>query len=237
MNNERKIQAPFFELGPKAYMYGEDFINLAKFADELSVTFSVDIIVTPQCVDIPVISSATQHIHVFAQHMDGIQVGRGVGAVLPEALKAAGASGVLLNHVERRLSNDDLILAMERAKDVGLMTMVCADDKAGAVAVAKLGPTIIITESPEKIGGAARDEEEIKHIIDINNAIHEIDEEILALHGAGISGPDDVFDVIAAGADGTGSTSGIMKSDDPFAMLESMIEAVHNAWLQRKTNI
>ena len=43
----------------------------------------------------------------FAQHMDLLEVGRGVGPVLPEALKAAGAVGVLLNHAEKRLLNDE----------------------------------------------------------------------------------------------------------------------------------
>ena len=32
--------------------------------------------------------------------MDNIEVGRGLAAVLPESLRAAGAQGVMLNHVE-----------------------------------------------------------------------------------------------------------------------------------------
>jgi triosephosphate isomerase len=231
----KMIHTPFFELGPKAFMFGDTFVDLAKFADELCEKYSVDIIVTPQCVDIPRISTSTRNLFVFAQHMDAIHIGRGVGSILPEALKAAGADGVLLNHVERRLSDKDLMLSMERAKEVGLMTMVCADDQAGAINLAKSSPTIIIVESPEKIGGLTRNREEVEAIKKINEAVRQINSQILVLHGAGINGPDDVFDVIAAGADGTGSTSGVMKANDPFAMLETMIEAVHKAWIERKT--
>ena len=78
------IHAPFFELGPKAFMFGDAFVELARFADKLCEKYSVDIIVTPQYVDIPRISDTTVNLFVFAQHMDPIHVGRGVGAVLPE---------------------------------------------------------------------------------------------------------------------------------------------------------
>jgi triosephosphate isomerase len=30
------IQPPFFEIGPKAYMFGEDILKLARTADKLS---------------------------------------------------------------------------------------------------------------------------------------------------------------------------------------------------------
>ena len=50
------------------------------------------------------------------------------------------------------------------------------------------------------------------------------------LHGAGISGARDVYEVIAAGAQGTGSSSAIFTADDPLAMLEDMIRSVREAW-------
>lgn len=230
MQKNRTIRPPFFEIGPKAYMYGKDFINLAIFADELSTKYEVDIIVTPQYVDIPCVFERTKNIFVFAQHMDSIQVGRGIGSVLPEAVKAAGASGVLLNHVERRLSEEQLSRSIDRANEVGLMTMVCADDLDGAINVARLNPTIIIAESPNLIGGGKREKSQMEAIRKLNDAIKDINQNILVLHGAGINGPQDVFNVIAAGAEGTGSTSGIMMADDPFGMLESMIKAVHDVW-------
>ena len=228
------IKPPFFELGPKAYMYGEEFIKLAIFAESLVKKYDVSIIVTPQYVDIPKISEKTRELFVFAQHMDSLTIGRGTGAVLPEAIKSAGADGVLLNHVEKRLPFDELTRTVQRAKEVGLMTMVCADDFNSAVEVVKLEPTIAVIESPQLIGGGKRALDEIEAIEMVNRSLHEICADTLILHGAGINGPEDVFKVIAAGAQGTGSTSGIMLADDPFEMLERMIKSVRDAWNSKK---
>ena len=67
-------------------------------------------------------------------------------------------------------------------------------------------------------------------LIRINEAVWEINPEIRVLHGAGISCGQDVYDVIAAGAQGTGSTSGIILSSDPFGMVEEMVRSVREAW-------
>jgi triosephosphate isomerase len=91
------IRPPFFELGPKAYLYGRGVVELARAADRIGKRYDVRIIFTPQYVDIPQVARETASLHIFAQHMDSIPVGRGIGAVLPEALKEAGAVGVLLN--------------------------------------------------------------------------------------------------------------------------------------------
>ena len=94
-----QITPPFFEIGPKAYLYGEECLKLARFADRMSVKYGVQIIFTPQYVDIPLLARATRNLLVFAQHMDSLPVGRGVGSVLPEAVRAAGATGEDLRRV------------------------------------------------------------------------------------------------------------------------------------------
>ncbi len=86
-----KIEPPFFEIGPKAFMYGERMLQLAKAADKASEKYGVRIILTPQYPDIQMLAKETKHILVFAQHMDPLPIGRGLGSVLPEAVKAAGA--------------------------------------------------------------------------------------------------------------------------------------------------
>jgi len=225
-----QITPPFFEIGPKAYLYGREALELAKRADALSGEFGVQVLFTPQSVDIRLIASEMSHVLVFAQHMDSLEVGRGIGSVLPEAVKMAGAAGVLLNHVERRLSREELVRTMRRADGVELATMVCADTLQDAVAIAKLNPNIIIAESPELIGAGKRAEGDKESIAAINHAIWSINPEIRVLHGAGISSGKDVYAIIAAGAQGTGSTSGIIKAPDPFAMLEEMIRSVRQAW-------
>jgi triosephosphate isomerase len=224
------ITPPFFEIGPKAYLYGREVLKLARHADRMSAKYRVQIIFTPQYVDIPPVARAVKNLLVFAQHMDPLPVGRGVGSVLPEAVKAAGAVGVLLNHAEKKLPFDELERTIHRADEVGLASMACADNLQEAVLIARMQPNIIMAESPNLIGIGKRASNDRQVIAEINDAVWAIDPAIRILHGAGISCGQDVYDIISAGAQAAGSTSGIIKADDPFAMLEEMISSVRAAW-------
>jgi triosephosphate isomerase len=225
-----QVNPPFFEIGPKAYLYGKDVLRLARHADRMSAKYRLQIIITPQYVDIPVLARATRRLLIFAQHMDSLPVGRGVGSVLPEAVRAAGAVGVMLNHAEKKLAHEELERTLRRADEVGLLSMVCADDLDEAVQVARMSPNIIIAESPELIGSGRRMENDRENVARINAAIWDINPAIRILHGAGISSGQDVYNIIAAGSQAAGSTSGILKADDPFGMLEEMIRSVRAAW-------
>lgn len=225
-----KIQPPFFEIGPKAYLYGQGALRLAEHADRMSVEYDVRVIFTPQCVDIPLIAQGTEHLLVFAQHMDSLSIGRGVGSILPEAVREAGAVGVLLNHAEKRLPLDEIERTIKRADEVGLASMVCADTPEDAQKIARMGPNIVLAESPELIGVGKRDEEDQQAIAVTNRLVWDVNPEILVLHGAGIKCARDVYDVMKRGAQGCGSTSGIILADDPFQVLEEMISAMRKAW-------
>lgn len=230
MYKQFRLKPPFFELGPKAYNYGEDSVALALKAEEISKKYDVEIVYTPQYADIPAAAQKTSRLHIFAQHMDYIPVGRGIGTVLPESLKAAGACGVLLNHVEKPLSLSALEKTIQRADEVGLGTMVCADNLTQAAAIAHLAPNILVAESPELIGGGTRTGNIKDEIERINDIVLSINPEIQVLHAAGIVTSQDVYNVIAAGAVGSGSSSGVLKADDPFAMLEAYVAAARKAW-------
>lgn len=229
---EFKLGKPFFEFGPKLYLYGDAILDLALHADRLAEKYGVDIICTVQYTDIERIASRVKKLRVFAQHMDPFPVGRGVGGVLAEALKFAGAQGVLLNHAERPLSNEVLKKTIRRADEVGLASLVCAGDADECVRVAALGPDIILAESPALIGAGQRGENDEAEIKAINRAVAQIGD-FPILHAAGITDETDVYNVIRAGADGTGSTSGVINADDPKKMLSLMIEAVHTAYMER----
>ena len=115
-----KINAPFFEIGPKAFLFGEEMLKLAKVIDKTAMKYDVDIIVTPQYTDIKLLADNTERILVFAQHMDYLPIGRGLGSVLPEAVKAAGAFGVMLNHAEKPISLDTIEKTIKRADDLNM---------------------------------------------------------------------------------------------------------------------
>ena len=223
-----KIKPPFFEIGPKAFLYGQEMLNLAKAADEASVKYDVRIILTPQPTDIYLLAKETKHVLIFAQHMDPLPVGRGLGSILPEAVKAAGAVGVMLNHAEKPMTTNDLYKAIKRADEVGLATIVCADSVEEAEAIALFGPNIIVAEQTELIGTGKTSDD---HYINSTTAIiKKVNPEIQVLQGAGIKNGEDVYNIIKSGAEATGTTSGIMKAADPYAMLDEMIAAVRRAW-------
>ena len=228
MYKEFKIRPPFFEIGPKAYLYGECVLALAKVADKVSRKYDVQIIFDPQYTDITSLARETENLLIFAQHMDSLPIGRGYGSVLPEAVKAAGAVGVMLNHAEKRISLAELNKTIKRADEVGLATMVCADTIEEAAAIAHLAPNIIVAEEPELIGtGKTSDVDYVKKTMEV---VRSINPDIHVLQGAGISSGKDVYKVIKAGAIATGSSSGIYKAANPAAMIEEMIHAMRKAW-------
>jgi len=228
MYKEFKIRPPFFEIGPKAYLYGEGVLALAKEADKVSRKYDVQIIFDPQYTDITSLARETENLLIFAQHMDSLPIGRGYGSVLPEAVKAAGAVGVILNHSEKRISLAELNKTIKRADEVGLATMVCADTIEEAAAIAHLAPNIIVAEEPELIGtGKTSDVDYVKKTIEV---VCSINPDIHVLQGAGISSGKDVYRIIKAGAVATGSSSGIYKAANPAAMVEEMIHAMRKVW-------
>lgn len=223
-----KIKPPFFEVGPKAYLYGEDMLKLAKAIDKVAIKYDVDIIVTPQYTDIPLLAQNTERILVFAQHMDSLPVGRGLGSVLPEAVKAAGAVGVMLNHAEKPLTMEEVEATIKRADEVGLATIVCADTVEDVKTIAKMGPNLIVAEPTDLIGTGQTSDS--NYVIETIKTVEAINPDIMVLQGAGISNGQDVYNTIKLGAQATGSTSGIIKAEDPEAMVEEMISALRRAW-------
>lgn len=223
-----KIKPPFFEIGPKAYLYGEKMLALAKVIDKTAMKYDVDVIVTPQYTDISLLANNTERIFVFAQHMDFLPVGRGLGSVLPEAVKAAGAVGVMLNHAEKPLTLDAIEKTIKRADEVGLATIVCADTVEDLSKIAHLSPNMLVAEPTELIGtGTTADK---NYVVETIETVRKINSDIMVLQGAGISNGKDVYNTIALGAEATGSTSGIFKAADPYAMVEEMLFNLRKAW-------
>jgi triosephosphate isomerase len=225
------IKAPFFEIGPKNYLWGDDVLELAKVADAASKKYDVDIIFTTPIVELRRVKENTTRIHVFAPHMDPLKPGRGLADILPESLVAAGAEGVMLNHCEKPLTVAELKASIKRADEVGLATIVCADSCAEAAAIAHLEPNIIVAEPTELIGtGKASDKEYVEAS---TRAVKDVNPEILVLQGAGIKCYDEVYRNIFAGADATGSSSGIVGLPTREArnqMVDDMIRAVREAY-------
>jgi len=223
----KKIGTPFFIVNPKSYLYGEESLQLALVADKLAEKYEVEIFFTAPFVDLANIKAHTKKIKVTAQHMDPLVPGRGMGHVLPESLKAAGVEAVFLNHAEHLLNLTDLVKTIKRAKDLEMMTVVCADCIEEAVAIATLGPDILLCEPTALIGTG--NTSCFDYIMETTTKIKEIDENILVMQASGISTSEDVYQTIIHGADGTGATSGILDAPDRTKKLEEMIQAIVKA--------
>lgn len=227
-----KMKKPFFVFNPKSYLYGEELLKMAQKADEMAAKYpEIAVMVTVPFADISNIANQTENIIVTAQHIDGITPGRGIGHVLPESVYYAGARAVFLNHAERPLTLTELTKSMQRAQELGIETIVCADSLAEARAIANLKPTAILCEPTELIGTGQTSDE--SYITATNQVIKEVDESILVMQAAGISTPEDVYRTMKLGADGTGCTSGITNADSPIQMLEEMIVALNQAYQER----
>ena len=232
MERKTMIKPPFFEIGPKNYLFGDELIKLAVAADEASEKYDVDVIFTTPYMDIRSVCEKTKNIHVFAPHMDCIPIGRGLTKILPEAVKNTGAEGVMLNHAECPVEYAVLVETVKRAKELGLISIICADSIVEAKAIALLNPEIIVAEPSELIGtGAGVD---LSYVRASNSAIKSISPETYVLSAAGIKNDRDVYDAIFAGADASGSTSGILKAENPYRMVDEMIKAVRQAWDDRE---
>ena len=234
MFKDYKISEPFFEYGPKCYMYGDTLLEIAKGLDKLSEKYGVDVILDVPDTEIKNIADNTKRIHVYSQHMDSISVGRGMGRTLPEALKAAGAVGAMLNHAEHKLTLEEIEKAIKRADEVGLATIVCADSIEEVKAIAKLGPNILVAEPTELIGtGKPADKAYVDEVIRV---IKEINPLIKPFPSAGISKGEDCYNIIKAGAAASGCSSAIAKSKEPLKLAEEMIAAVRRAYDERMAN-
>ena len=89
-NLQKKIAPPFFEVGPKAYLYGKEALALARDALRASQETGVSVIYTPQLTDLRLIAENVHGLYLCAQHMDPLAPGKGQGSILAEALKDAG---------------------------------------------------------------------------------------------------------------------------------------------------
>ncbi|HRX58170.1 MAG TPA: triose-phosphate isomerase [Eubacteriales bacterium] len=216
-----KIRTPYFETGVKNYIYGDAVLEYAVAADAASIKHDVDVLFIAPYTEIRRIREHTKKLIVLAPYMDVLRPGRGLADVLPEALAAAGAQGVVLNHCERPMTLSHIRQAVERARDLDMLSFVCADTIAEAQAVAHFHPDIINPEPTELIGGTAASD--MRYVKEAIQAVKAIDPNILVEQAAGITTAQQIYDFIMAGSEAAGSASGILRSPHPYELLDEMV--------------
>ena len=222
------IRTPYFEIGTKNYVYGDLLLEYAKAADKAAEKYDIDVLFITPAVEIRRVVENTKHLIVLAPYMDTLRPGRGMADILPEALKDAGAQGVVINHCEKPMSLPQMKKTIERARELDFLVFACADTIEEAKAIAQLHPDIINPE-PSQIIGGGNGVSPMDYVMDSIRVIKEIYPDILVEQAAGITNGDQVYDFIMAGSEAAGAASGIMNAADPIAMIDEMIAATRRA--------
>ena len=222
------IRTPYFEIGTKNYIYGDQVLEYAKAADAAAEKYDIDVLFITPAVEIRRVVENTKHLIVLAPYMDTLRPGRGMADILPEGLKAAGAQGVVINHCEKPMSLPQMKATIDRARELDFLVFACADTLDEAKAIAQLHPDIINPEPSEIIGGG-NGVSPMSYVMDSIRAIKAIDDSIMVEQAAGITNGQQVYDFIMAGSEAAGAASGIMNAEDPLAMIDEMIAATRRA--------
>lgn len=231
-----KIRVPYFEIGTKNYIYGDTVLQYAIAADKAAEKYDIDVLFICPAVEIRQVVQNTKHLIVLAPYMDTLRPGRGMADILPEALKAAGAQGVVINHCEKPMSLPQMKKTIDRANELDFLVFACADTVAEAKAIAQLGPDIINPEPSELIGGTGNGVSSMSYVKEVIREIKAINPDILVEQAAGITNGQQVYDFIIAGSEAAGAASGIMNAKDPIAMIDEMIAATRRAADDLKNN-
>ena len=221
------MQSPFLIVNPKSYLYGNESLKLAKAADQAAKDTGLPIIFTCPYADVRMIRENTENIIVCVQSMAPLTPGRGMGHVLPESLKEAGADAVFLNHAENPKTLSDLYACIRRAAELDMTSIVCADSITEAKAVACMNPDVVLAEPTDLIGtGQVADDAYTMEAID---QVRKVNPDVLVVVASGVSTAEDCYNMIRLGADGTGGTSGILNAPSPAVRIREMAEAIVRA--------
>ena len=182
--------------------------------------------VAPQFADIAPIAKAVS-IAVFAQHIDPVMPGGYTGHILAESVLENGAKGTLINHSERRLKLADIDAAVARARDVGLVSVVCTNNPSVSASAAALNPDMLAIEPPELIGtGIPVSKAKPEVVTDTVKLVRNINKKVTILCGAGITAGEDVAAALKLGTEGVLVASGVVKAKSPYEVLLDFAKAI-----------
>ncbi len=222
------LKTPVIVLNVKTYTEstGVNALELARLMEKISKETNVSMAIAVQACDITRCADEVS-IPVYAQHIDPIKPGSSTGWTLPEAVKAAGAVGTLINHSEHRLILADIDTCLMRAKDLGLDTLVCTNNVGTSKAASTFFPSMIAVEPPELIGGdisvTTADPGIVSNTV---QAVRSINKTVKILCGAGVKNGRDVTTAIELGADGVLLASGVVKAKNKEEVLRDLAAGI-----------
>ncbi len=203
---------------------GQKAVNLTSILEEVAHESQIKIIPVVQAADVKEIVSSTK-LEVWVQKIDPVEFGAHTGMIVPEAVLEDGASGTFLNHSEQRLPNfEELAKASDRAKEVGLKTLIFAKNLEELKNICSLTPNYIAYEPPELIGSTSNSVTESQP--EIISQAHDIAKSagIPLIVGAGVHSESDIRKSLELGAVGFAIATKIVKSLDPKKEVLELLE-------------
>ena len=203
---------------------GEKALILSKIIEEVSKETGLKIIPVVQASDIKEIVSAVS-IEVWTQKIDPVEFGANTGSIIAEAVFEDGAIGTFLNHSENRFNDFEILAkAHDRAREVGLKTLIFAKDIDELTKVSSLKPNYISYEPPELVGSTDISVSTAKP--EIISQASEISKQsgIPLIVGAGVHSFEDVKKCLELGSVGIAVASDIMNAQDPKKELLDLVE-------------
>jgi triosephosphate isomerase len=164
--------------------------------------------------------AASDRLPILAPHCDPQPPGASTGFAIPEALRAAGALGSLVNHSEHRLSPNLLTSTVQRLRGAGLVAVLCTRDAAESTRWARLSPPYLAVEPPDLIGGSRSVSSARPDLIRATvESVRRVSPGVRVLCGAGIHTRRDVATALELGSQGILVASAVATAPDPRAAM------------------
>lgn len=201
---------------------GKNAYHLLTIMDKLAEKYDVELVAALNPLDLSRFVDKVS-IPLLLQHADAVEFGAHTGRINIELAKEYGASGLLINHSERRLTIADIEFLISRTGKMDMVSVVCSNNPKTSGALAYFKPDYIAMEPPELIGGdISVSKAKPETITETINAVNSVNQ-VPVLVGAGIKTGDDVKKAMELGAVGVLVASGVTKAQNPEKALENLI--------------
>ncbi len=216
-----RLKPPLFLLNLKCYpaALGSRADAMARSLAAVGREYGVSVGLVPSLPDLGRIA-ASDRLPILAPHSDPQPPGASTGFAIPEALRAAGALGSLVNHSEHRLSPNLLTSTVQRLRGAGLVAVLCTRDAAESTRWARLSPPYLAVEPPDLIGGSRSVSSARPDLIRATvESVRRVSPGVRVLCGAGIHTRRDVATALELGSQGILVASAVATAPDPRAAM------------------
>lgn len=200
---------------------GKKASQILELCEKIAGETKKTIAIAPTALDIKELAKKKKNVLIFAQHVDPVMYGSNTGSIVAEELKHIKVDGSLINHSEKRLSEETIKKTIKACKESKLQTVLCVKNPKEASTYQKFQPTYLAVEPPELIGGD----------ISVSTAQPEIISQSVAkskdvplLCGAGVKNKEDVKKSLELGAKGILVASGVVKAENIEEAIRDLIK-------------